>query len=341
MKGLVVTKELQLQLVDDIPVPEIGDYEALVKIETCMICNGTDLGIIHGQIHEVPSYPAVLGHECAGRIVQTGKKVTSFSVGDRIVRANYKTGKKYASAWGGFAEYGVVIDHAAAVHDGVNLPDASLGLTQQVVPPQMKPEDASLLITLKETYSAIARIGAPGAKNMVIIGDGPVGLALLVCAKLQNVQSVTVIGNHPEKLALCAKMGADFTCCTKDAASVAQTEKRLERTADVCMDSIGCNATIDQCLRYIREDGVIGVYGLKSEPVLSLPVPALRNFSVRFVQWPIPEMEAQVHEAVVAAILDGRIDTGAFITHRYPIEQFEQGFAAVLNRSAMKVVLTF
>ena len=52
MKGLVVEQIGRLTLKDDLPVPQIGEYEALVKIETCMICNGTDLGVIHGKVRQ-------------------------------------------------------------------------------------------------------------------------------------------------------------------------------------------------------------------------------------------------------------------------------------------------
>ena len=49
MKGLIVNEDGSLRLADDLPVPEIGPYEALVKTECCMICNGTDLEIIKGD----------------------------------------------------------------------------------------------------------------------------------------------------------------------------------------------------------------------------------------------------------------------------------------------------
>lgn len=91
MKGLVVEQIGRLTLKDDLPVPQIGEYEALVKIETCMICNGTDLGVIHGKVREVPQYPVVLGHEDAGYVVKTGSRVRSFRIGDLVLRAGSQT----------------------------------------------------------------------------------------------------------------------------------------------------------------------------------------------------------------------------------------------------------
>ena len=117
MKGLVVTEDNKLYLEEKLPIPEIGEYEALVKNECCMICNGTDLGVIGGKVREVTRYPAVLGHEDAGRVVKIGKKVTSFKVGDLVVRAGQPDNEKFSSAWGGFAEYGIVKDYKAAMAD--------------------------------------------------------------------------------------------------------------------------------------------------------------------------------------------------------------------------------
>ena len=57
MKGIIVEKDGTIRLADDIPMPEPGPYEALVKIESCMICNGTDLEIIRGRIARSAGVP--------------------------------------------------------------------------------------------------------------------------------------------------------------------------------------------------------------------------------------------------------------------------------------------
>ena len=80
MKGIVVEKDGTIRLADDIPMPEPGPYEALVKIESCMICNGTDLEIIRGELPEAQAFPTVLGHESAGRVVKIGEKVKAYLI---------------------------------------------------------------------------------------------------------------------------------------------------------------------------------------------------------------------------------------------------------------------
>ena len=341
MKGLVVTEDNKLYLEEKLPIPEIGEYEALVKNECCMICNGTDLGVIGGKVREVTRYPAVLGHEDAGRVVKIGKKVTSFKVGDLVVRAGQPDNEKFSSAWGGFAEYGIVKDYKAAMADQADVKDINLGITQQVCPEGMQAEAASMLITLKETYSALKRIGVEDKKKMVILGDGPVALAFLSCAKLMGIQEIYVLGNHRDKLETAEKLGAAGTFLNKDEEEKKKASDLFDRKSDICIDTIGSNQTITQCLDYIKETGTIAVYGLKSGENLNVPLPELRNFNIQYVQWPVPEVEAEVHKPVCDAIMDGKIDIDLFVTLRFSIDDYDQGFQAVKDRTALKVVLNF
>lgn len=341
MRGLIVTEEHELKLVDDIPMPEINEYEALVKVETCMICNGTDLGIIAGRVREADSYPLVLGHESAGKVVKVGSKVTTFHLGDMVVRPSQKVSKRYSSAWGGFSEYAVVEDYPAIMRDGADIPNASLGITQQVVPKGITAEQASLLITLKETHSQMKRVGAAKRKNMVIIGDGPVGFSILTSAKLLKVPEVYMIGNHSENLELAIKMGASGAFCGKIPDQKKLADEKFSGKMELCIDTIGRSSTINQCVGYLKENGAVGVYGLHTESTLSIPLPALRNYAICFIQWPIPTKEAAVHDELCSAILNGEINTDLFISHRLPLEKFEVGFQAIRDRKARKVTLFF
>ena len=72
--------------IQELPMPAFGDYEALVKLRFGATCAGTDLGIIDGR-HPFPlAYPAVLGHESVGEVLEIGKKVRSLKAGDLVAR---------------------------------------------------------------------------------------------------------------------------------------------------------------------------------------------------------------------------------------------------------------
>lgn len=341
MKGLIVTKEHEIRLAEDLPIPEISDYEALVRIDCCMICNGTDNEIRKGTLAEVKIYPVMLGHEAAGRVIKTGKKVISYKKGDLVIRPSQKETVHYNSAWGGFSEYAVVIDYEAVKRDGGDLTAASCGLTQQVVPEGISPVQASLMITLKETCSAIRRIGLTTRDRVLIVGDGAVGLCMLSVCKLMGIHKVWILGNRHCNLERAAAIGARDCYDNHDESAKERLERELTKQLTCYLDTVGTEQTIIQGLRLIQEDGKVAVYGLGTGEQVTIPMKGIRNVSLQFVQWPIQEAEAKTHDYIAQSILDGRLNTDHLITHIFPIEEYEKGFAAVRNKEAVKVALTF
>lgn len=341
MKSLIVNESHQLQLVDDIPIPEPGDYEALVQVACCMICNGTDLEILRGHVREASQYPLMLGHEGAGYVVKTGRKVRSFHIGDLVVRPQLAPVGRYYSGWGGFSEYGLVTDYSAAMQDGMPaLERYQGGMTQQVCDPRMTPLQASFLITMKETYSALNRIGIAASDHVGIIGDGPVGLCMVAGCRLRGCKSVMIIGNRLSSLARAKELGADAVWWAKDSAQMQLVKENYGGVIDCCIDTVGSQDTILQGRSLLREDGAVAVYGLRTGEYLDLPLNGVRNFALKFVQWPILACESAVHDEVSAAILDGKIPVDRFVSHVYPLDEYESAFMKVVEKQALKVALT-
>ncbi len=120
MQAAIVVEPGTVQ-VRQIPIPAPGPFEALVRIEACGLCGTTDRHLVAGTqcYHQADHYPAVLGHEAVGTVIEVGAKVSGFKLGDRVVRATSvwpgeKRGDLF-SAWGGFAEYGIVRDRLALI----------------------------------------------------------------------------------------------------------------------------------------------------------------------------------------------------------------------------------
>lgn len=124
MRAVVVEEQGQVRVVDDVPMPVPGEYDALVKIVACGFCNGTDMRIIHGQMTRqqgLQPYPTVLGHEAVGIIERVGKKVRNLRVGEKHIRVQGGStqGSRYSSTHGQMAEYGLITDWAAMKADGL------------------------------------------------------------------------------------------------------------------------------------------------------------------------------------------------------------------------------
>ena len=74
MKGAVIVEPGKLEIWDDIPMPEMNDYQVMVEQLACGVCTGTDWKLLEGHFKGFDTYPAVLGHEAVGRVVEAMKQ---------------------------------------------------------------------------------------------------------------------------------------------------------------------------------------------------------------------------------------------------------------------------
>lgn len=340
MKGLIVDGSGRARLASDIPMPELDDYQVLTKTIACGICNGTDLKLIDGRLRGFFDYPAVLGHESVGEVIQIGKKVRNYRVGDHVLRTVLKPTDTYNTLWGSFAEYGYADDYVARMEEGV---PADEGLsTQQIVPPEIDPVDATMIITLKEICSALHRLGFQPGMNVVVVGCGPVGLSMVALSRVMGASKVIMSGHHKSRLAVAEKLGADVAFSSKEEDVIEVIKKHMPEGVDLFIDCVGRTSIIDQGMQVVKETGKIGLYGIgiHSGDLIDWDK-APYNFNLHSVQWPIALRERDVHEEVIGYILDGKINLKDFVSHTIPLEEFEKGIELVKSREALKVALTF
>jgi hypothetical protein len=121
MKAVAVTDVGQLEFVE-VPRPAIRDYEGLVRITACGLCNGTDLKHIDGTLGTIRErYPVILGHEAVGEVVEVGSQVRSFQLGDLITDPVPAIDSDAVTAsCAGFCEFGVMQDTAVMAELGLD-----------------------------------------------------------------------------------------------------------------------------------------------------------------------------------------------------------------------------
>ena len=108
MKALTVDAAGRLAL-RDFPIPEYGRCQALVKMRSCGVCNGTDTKLIHRAFKNFDTYPAILGHEGVGEVVETGADVKNLKKGDLVLLPFLERPVDgYVPGWGAYSEYAVV-----------------------------------------------------------------------------------------------------------------------------------------------------------------------------------------------------------------------------------------
>jgi len=339
MKAVAVPAPGEVEVVD-VPPPVPADYECLVKVDACGLCNGTDLKIIDDHLSSMTvEYPVLLGHEGVGTVVEVGPRVRHIQPGETFTNpiGRLAPGTPYKPMWAAMAEYAIVQDHRAMDELGL---DRKLyeGPWAKRVPSDIPPVEASLLLTLKEAYSALRNFGFRAGMEVLVYGDGPVGLALARLLRVGEAGWVGCVGHHDERLRKIAEVAApDLVVNSKSREVEAELGKRR---VDLVVDAVGSTAIIRQGSRLLKSGGKVGVFGVlsKEDSALSL-IDLQNNTSVHMLNWPVGEHA--VHDQIVRMVLDGKVDLKDYYSHALPAERVAEAVQMVRRREALKVILTF
>ena len=335
MRTLSVNSKHELSI-REVSMPKYKECQALVKMLSCGVCNGTDLKLIHGTFKNFDTYPAALGHEGVGKVVEVGSKVRNLKIGD-IVLLPFIEGKldDVYSGWGAYSEYAVVGDAEAYIANGMGsgTPEFSEGyFAQTVIKPEDKvdPVEASMIITFREVLSAIRRFGIQPNENVFVMGAGPVGLCFTKFCKLLGVKTVVTSDISDEKAAFAKIMGADYVYNSKTSDIVTEVKKIFPEGVDHVIDAVGINELINQAMALIKYNGKICCYGISPKLGMELDwSKAPYNWTVQFVQWPSKKEEAEAHAQIMAWINLGVLNPKDFISDVFDFDNIIDAFKLV------------
>lgn len=342
MKSYVVYSNQTCKIVDDMPMPKYGEYDALVKIESCGVCNGTDTKIIHGKFKGIEQYPVVLGHEGVGRVVEKGKKVTNFEIGDLILMPYWSdVPEGYTSGWGTYSEYNIVTDALAQEKDGIIPEEFSYG--QRKLPKNFDPVSSAMIITFREVLSTMKRFGFESGKSLVVLGLGPVGLSFVHFAKLTGMGPVIAIDISDEKLELAKKRGADYIINSNVSDIVESVHKICPEGVDFSLDAVGVTSFINTSLEIIKPDAKVCVYGISENMTENIDWSKCPyNWTLHFHQFPSKKAESEAHNQIVNWIEQGIINPSDYISHVYDFKDIDKAFDNIKNKiPTMKMVIKF
>lgn len=343
MKSYIVYGDSETHCgIEEMPMPAYGPYDCLVKMESCGICSGTDMKILHHAFKGVEQYPVVLGHEGVGRVVATGSKVCSFLPGDLVLLPFWEdVPEGYASAWGSFSEYGTVRDAAAMERDGMVPPDSAYA--QKKLPAGFDPVGASMIITFREVLSTMKQFGMKENQSLFVLGLGPVGLSFVRFAKLMGMGTVIAADVQEEKLLLAQKQGADFVFNSRSRDIESAVREICPEGVDYALDAVGIPSFIRTALGCIRPEGKVCVYGISETMNAPLDWSACPyNWTLQFHHFPSKKAEGEAHAQIVAWIAAGALDPMDFISHVFPFAEIETAFDRLRRHlPSMKMVIRF
>ncbi len=341
MKAIETDGKGQVRIVE-IPRPVPGAGQCLCRITACATCSGTDRKLVRGGLPWADTYPALLGHESVGTVVECGSGVRSLAVGDRVLRPCVAypgtTHGALASWMGGFAEYGIVTDPAARTLDAVEDP-FGYAKYQQRLPRKtaVSDVDATMLIMLKEVAGSIVGAGIGPSHRVLVLGAGGVARAMCFFAKLQGARQVVVAARRDAPLMACQKCGADALVNTsRQTLSEAVPLLTDGHGVDFVMDAAGNVDLALEAASLLADGGVLASYATLEDGG-QFPRERVRaRGNWRMLDSPVGE--DAMHEKMLAWVAASRIPFANFYSHVMPFQDFVEGFRMLEERKADKIV---
>lgn len=335
----------ELEIVE-IPEPTPGPYEVKIRNEAGLICNATDRKLVEGQFPGVDTFPFLLGHETVGIVTEVGEKVRNFKVGDRAIGGLLlrTTDPGYTSGWGGFSEYVIAGDHLAMVEDGVA--DEAHGWLEvyeimRTVPTSIAVEDAVMLCMWREIYSAFDDFHLKAGDDILIYGDGPIGLSFVKFGRLLGLNEIYLVGKYPNKLEAAQQMGATGVFTVDDPALAGLVTQR-GKPFDAVIDGVGKASIINDAIPQVRMGGTIGVYGvIGDESIHLLHRRGPYNFNLILHQWPTRAGERVAQEPLIEWIESGKLSYKEFLSGEFDIRDVSEAYEFAQAKPNIKTLLRF
>jgi threonine dehydrogenase-like Zn-dependent dehydrogenase len=330
--------------VESVPDPVCPDERgAVVRVRSAGIC-GSDLHIYDGHGF-TPGTGYALGHEAVGEVVEVGSAVARFAVGDSVLVAASVGCGRCASCGRGqvflcenigeAGVYGVGLGLGGCQAEMVAVPAADMNLVAQ--PPAMS-DDTGLVLTDNAPtgwYGArLARVG-PG-DTVAVVGLGPVGLMSVAAARIMGAARVLAIDLVPGRRQRAVALGAEPVGDDPVTEVLRLTGGRM---ADVVVEAVGADVTIELAMALAGRCGRVSVVGVNQNPAFSFNMLMAQLKCLAFtiglcsVQHELP--------ALLALTASGRLDPGAIVSHHLPLEAGAEAYALFSAREdgVSKVVL--
>ncbi len=342
MKSLLLKEYLQLELAD-LPQPEPGLNEVLIRVAACGICGSDVHGYDGTSGRRIP--PIVMGHEAAGVIAATGPGVTSFQTGDRVTFDSTVYCGECPFCFRGEANLcdnrqviGVSCGdyrRAGAFAEFIAIPERIL----YRLPDAMSFPEAAMLEAVSVALHAVHLSGSLQGQTALVVGAGMIGLLTMQAARAAGCARVIIADIDETRLNLARSLGVDEALCRSGAEL---TREILQRTnglgVDIVLEAVGRNETIATSIDCVRKGGTVTLIG-NITPEVTLPLQKVVSRQIRLQG---SAASAGEYPEAIELVASGKIQVKPLITAVAPLEEgprwFERLYAHEPN--LMKIVLT-
>ncbi len=341
MKALAKLKaEEGIWMINDAPVPEPGHNDLLIKIRKTAIC-GTDVHIYNWDdwSRKTIPVPMITGHEYVGEVVAMGQEVRGFTVGDRVSGEGHITCGHCRNCRAGRTHLcrntvGVGVNRQGCFAEYLVIP----AFNAFKIPDNISDELAAIFDPFGNAVHTALSFDLVG-EDVLISGAGPIGIMAAAVCKHVGARHVVITDINDYRLALARQMGVTR------AVNVAQenlrdvmTELGMTEGFDIGLEMSGAPPAFRTLLEVMNHGGRIALLGIPpGEMAIDWNLVIFKGLFIKGIYG--REMFETWYK--MAALIQSGLDLTPIITHRYHIDDFQQGFDDMRSGRSGKVVLSW
>ena len=340
MKALAKTQPKEgLELIDA-PVPECGDHDVLIRVALTGIC-GTDVHIWNWDewSQKTIPVPMVVGHEYVGEVVAIGQEVRGFAVGDRVSGEGHITCGHCRNCRGGRTHLcrnttGVGVNREGSFAEYLVIP----AFNAFKIPDDISDDLASIFDPFGNAVHTALSFDLVG-EDVLITGAGPIGIMAAAVCKHVGARHVVITDVNEYRLDLARKMGATRAVnVMNEKLEDVMAELGMTEGFDVGLEMSGVPSAFNSMLSTMNHGGKIAMLGI---PPSSMGVDWNQVIFKGLVIKGIYGREMFETWYKMASLLQSGLDISPIITHRFPIDEFQQGFDVMGSGQSGKVILSW
>lgn len=341
MKALLLSEYKHLELAD-VPQPEPGAGEVLVRVAACGICGSDVHGYDGSSGRRIP--PIVMGHEAAGTVAAVGRGVTAWRAGDRVTFDS----TVYCGECS-FCRRGEVnlCDRRQVV--GVSCGDyrragafaAYIAVPERILyrlPEDMPFAEAAMLEAVSVALHAVRLSAVRGGETALVIGAGMIGLLTMQAARAAGCARVLIADVDATRLHLAEQLGASETLHLSGSDLSRDVQHRTGGGADLALEAVGREETVSAAIDSVRKGGAVTLIG-NIAPRVTLP---LQTVVTRQLRLQGSAASAGEYPQAIDLVASGKIQVRPLISAVAPLEEGPRWFERLYARepNLMKIVLT-
>jgi len=323
---------------DEVPVPEIGPNDVLIKIRKTAIC-GTDIHIYNWDEwsqNTIP-VPMTVGHEFAGVIEMIGSEVVGFKEGDRVSGEghltcghcrNCRAGKRHLCR----NTIGVGVNRPGCFAQYLSIPAVNVF----PLPDSVDDEIGSLLDPLGNATHTTLSYDLVG-EDVLITGAGPIGIMAVAVARHVGARFVVITDINDCRLGLAEKMGATRVVnVTKESVADVMPDLGMREGFDVGLEMSGNMSAFREMLDIMNYGGKVALLGiLPAEAAIDWTKVIFKGLFLKGIYG--REMFETWYK--MSTMLQSSLDISAIITHRFKVDDFQEAFDVMGSGMSGKVIL--